>query len=56
MRKYTHSELMTPYGLDYIQLGNSKWSPGVILERYGPRNYKVQMGQKAFKHHEDQLR
>ena len=39
-----------------LYLGNSKWSPGVILERCGPRNYKVQMGQKVFKRHVDQLR
>ena len=36
--------------------GNSKWSPGVIGGKCGPRNYKVQMGQKLFKRHVDQLR
>ena len=36
--------------------GNSKWSSGIIVEKCGPRNYKVQMGQKVFKRHVDQLR
>ena len=36
--------------------GNSKWSSAIIVEKCGPRNYKVQMGQKVFKRHVDQLR
>ena len=36
--------------------GNSKWSSGIIVKKCGPRNYKVQMGQKVFKRHVDQLR
>ena len=39
-----------------VYSGNSKWSPGVIGGKCGPRNYKVQMGQKLFKRHVDQLR
>ena len=39
-----------------VYSGSSKWSAGVIVEKYGPCNYKVQMGQKLFKRHVDQLR
>ena len=38
-----------------VYSGSSKWSTGVIVEKYGPCNYKVQMGQKLFKRHVDQL-
>ena len=36
--------------------GKSKWGPGKIVEKCGPRNYKVQRGQRVLKSHVDQLR
>ena len=39
-----------------VYSGISKWSLREIVEKCGPRNYKVQMGQELFKCHVDQLR
>ena len=37
-----------------VYSGNGKWSPGVIVEKCGPCNHKVQM--VLSKRHVDQLR
>ena len=39
-----------------VHSGERQWSPGIIIEKLGPRNYKVQIGQNISKHHVDQLR
>jgi len=36
--------------------GDVKWSPGKVVEKCGPRNYSVLIGQDYCKCHIDQLR
>ena len=39
-----------------VYSGKEKWNSGKIVEKYGPRNYKVLIGQHTTKQHVDQLR
>ena len=35
---------------------DKKWIPGIITQKYGPRNYRVRIGEQTQKRHIDQLR
>ena len=38
-----------------VYSGKEKWNSGKIVEKYGPRNYKILIGQHTTKRHVDQL-
>ena len=38
-----------------VYSGKKKWNSGKIVEKYGPRNYKILIGQHTTKRHVDQL-
>ena len=40
----------------WVYSGKQEWSPGVVVEKCGPWNYKVQMDKNVVKQHVDQLR